>query len=252
MAGGDENLLKSLERYKTVDSISKAFKEGRNAAKQVGKPLTLAEKASEEEIKAYRAAVGIPDEAKDYPVKFRDDFKASEHDGVLLDSFKEYLHSKSADPRAAGAALEWYQDFAVAQKQALDGKLSAVAKETQTALRTEWGGEYDGNISAASELMKSHLGEEGFDQMMGQRLMDGSRLQDNAAFVKMMAQIGSDYYGGNAIHTGDIETTSKTVQDRIDEMLQLRTTDSKKYFSDDVQSKLTKLYAQKERIGGKK
>jgi hypothetical protein len=203
-------------------------------------------------VKAYREAMGIPEEAKDYPVDFREDYKASESDKGILSSCKEYLHAKNADPRAASAALEWYQDFATAQKQQLDSRLAAVAKETQTALRNEWGGEYDGNINAASELLKAHLGEDGFEQMMGLRLMDGSRLQDNAAFVKMMAQIGSDYYGGNAIMVGDIETTAKTIQERIDELLALRNTDSKKYFSDDVQAKITALYAQRDKINARK
>lgn len=252
LAGGDAGLLKQLERHKSVESISKSFKEARNAAKNAGKPLTLGEKATPEEVKAYREAMGIPDEAKDYPVSFREGFKASERDGAILDSFKAYLHEHNADPRAAGAALEWYQDFATEQRQALDGNLAKVAKETQAELRSEWGGEYDGNLNAAAELMTSHLGEEGFDRMMGLRLMDGSRLQDDPAFVKMMAQIGSDYYGGTSIVSGDVETTAKTIQGQIDELLKLRETDEKKYFSDEVQGKITKLYAQRAKINERK
>ncbi|MGV2099049.1 hypothetical protein [Rhizobium sp. 21-4511-3d] len=252
LAGGDAGLLKQLERHKSVESISKSFKEARNAAKSAGKPLTLGEKATPEEVKAYREAMGIPDDAKDYPVAFREGFKATDRDGAILDSFKAYLHDKNADPRAAGAALEWYQDFATEQRQALDGNLAKVAKDTQSTLRNEWGGEYDGNINAAAELMTSQLGEEGFEKMMGLRLMDGSRLQDNVAFVKMMAQLGSDYYGGTSIVSGDVETTAKTVQDQIDELLKLRETDEKKYFSDDVQGKITKLYEQRAKINARK
>lgn len=252
LAGGDEKLLSSLERYKSVDAISKAFKEARNAAKNAGKPLALSDKATPEEVKAYREAMGIPEEAKDYPVSFREGYEASDQDKAILESFKSYLHEKNADPRAGSAALEWYQDFAQAQQQELSANLAKVAKETQAALRNEWGGEYDGNIGAAAELMTSHLGEEGFGQMMGLRLMDGSRLQDHAPFVKMMAQIGSDYYGGNAIMTGDIETTSKTLQERKDELMALRASDSAKYFSDEVQGKLQKINAQLSKIGSRK
>lgn len=252
LAGGDAGLLKTLERYKSINAISGAFKEARTAAKGAGKPLSLSEKATEDEVKAYRDAMGIPAEAKDYPVAFRDDFKASEADAAILDSFKAYLHQGNADPRAAKVALDWYQDFAANQAQEMNTNLAKVAKETQTSLRSEWGGEYDGNISAAAQLMTAQLGEEGFNQMMDLRLMDGSRLQDNAAFVKMMAQVGSDYYGGNAIMTGDVETTAKTVQERIDETLAMRNTDPNKYFSDEVQGKLTALYAQRDKINARK
>jgi hypothetical protein len=82
--------------------------------------------------------------------------------------------------------------------------------------------------------------------------MDGSRLQDNQAFVKMMAQVGSDYYGGNAIMTGDVETTAKTVEERINELLTLRNEDPDKYFSDEVQGKITALYNQRDKINARK
>lgn len=252
LAGGDAGLLKALERYKSIGAISGAFKEARTAAKSAGKPLTLSEKASAEEVKAYREAMGIPEEAKDYPVSFSDDYAATEQDKAILDSFKAYLHQANADPRAAKAALGWYQDFAKAQQQELSGNLAKVAKETQAALRTEWGGEYDGNLNAAQQLMTAQLGEEGFGQMMDLRLMDGSRLQDNLAFVKMMAQLGADYYGGNAIMTGDVETTAKTVEEQIKELLQLRIDDPEKYKSDEVQGKITKLYAQRDKINARK
>jgi len=252
LAGGDAGLLKQLERHKSIDSISKSFKEARNAAKNVGKPLALSDKATEDEVKAYREAMGIPAEAKDYPVDFRQDYKASDVDKEILGGFKEYMHAKNADPRAASAALEWYQDFAAAQQQELSANLAKVAKETQAALRTEWGGEYDGNLNAAQQLMTAQLGEDGFNDMMGLRLMDGSRLQDNQAFVKMMAQVGSDYYGGNAIMTGDVETTAKTVEERINELLTLRNEDPDKYFSDEVQGKITALYNQRDKINARK
>lgn len=252
LAGGDEGLLKALERYKSTDAISKAFKEARTAAKSAGKPVKLGENATPEEIKAYREAMGIPETPDAYPVQFRQDYPADEADTAILSEFRSYMHGKNVDPGAAQAALEWYQDFAQVQRQELDGNLANVAKKTQQELRTEWGGEYDGNISAVQELMKTHLGDEGFGQMMDMRMMDGSRLQDHPGFVKMMAQIAGDYYGSNAIFNGDIETTSQTVQEQIDGLLELRNSDPEKYKSDAVQAKITKLYQQRDKISARK
>lgn len=252
LAGGDAGLLKQLERHKSIDSISKSFKEARNAAKTAGRPITLSDKATEDEVKAYREAMGIPAEAAAYPVDFRQDYKASDADKEILGGFKEYMHAKNADPRAASAALEWYQDFAAAQQQELSANLAKVAKETQSALRNEWGGEYDGNLNAAQQLMTAQLGEEGFKDMMGLRLMDGSRLQDNQAFVKMMAQVGADYYGGNAIMTGDVETTAKTIDQKIADYREMQTKDPEKYRSPEVQDAVAALYAQKAKLDARK
>jgi|SRR5690242_7395 len=248
LAGGDEKFLKELERYKSIDSIGKAFRDNKKAASERKTTPSLSDKSTPEEIKAFREANGIPEEADAYPVSFREDYKPSETDTAILGSFKEAMHERNVPPAAAAAALEWYQDFATEQQQQLDANLAKVAKETQTTLRSEMGGEFDGNMGAVREFMTAQLGKDGFDRMMGLRLMDGSRLQDDPAFVKMMAQVSTDYYGSNAIFNGDVETTAKTVQERIDEILKLRNTDPEKYKSDVVQAEITKLYAQKQKI----
>lgn len=252
LAGGDENLLKSLDRYKSADAISKAFKEARAAAKNAGKPLAISDKSTPDEVKAYREAYGIPDDVAAYPGDFRSDFKQSPADKEILGEFKTAMHSKNVPPAAAAAALDWYQDFATAQQQALDGNLVKVAKETQAALRTEWGGEYDGNIGAVKELMTTHLGADGFGDMMELRMMDGSRLQDHPGFVKMMAQVATDFYGSNAIFNGDIETTGKTIDGKLEEFRKMQLENPEKYNSHAVQEQVANLYAQKEKIEARK
>jgi hypothetical protein len=252
LAGGDEKLLAELNRYKSVEAISKMVREARQAARNAGKPVQLSDKATPEEVKAYREAYGIPDDPTQYPGSFREGFTPTEADTAILTDFKAAMHERNVPPAAAAAALDWYQDFALAQQQDLNANLARVAKETQSALRAEWGGEYDGNIGAAGELMKTHLGDDGFKSMMDMRLMDGSRLQDNAAFVKMMAQIGADYYGSTAIFNGDIEATSKTLQEQQQELLQLRKTDPEKYKTPQVQEKLAGIYAQLDKINARK
>lgn len=252
LAGGDEGMLRQLSRYKSADAIAKSYREAYNKAKNGAKPVELTDKSTPEEVKAYREAMGIPEDPAAYPGEFREDFTPNEADKAILGDFKAAMHGKNVPPAAASAALEWYQDFATAQAQELNANLAKVAKETQTALRSEWGGEYDGNIGAAQQIMTQHLGQDGFEDMMGLRLMDGSRLQDHAGFVKMMANIGVDYFGGNAIMNGDVETVGKTVQGQIDELLKLRVDNPEKYKSDDVQAKLQKLYAQKEKLEARK
>lgn len=252
LADGDAGLLKQLERHKSVASISKSFKEARNAAKTAGKPLSISDKSTPEEVKAYREAHGIPDDVAAYPGEFRQDFKAGEADKAILGEFKSAMHAKNVPPAAAAAALEWYQDFATAQQQELDGNLVKTAKETQAALRSEWGGEYDGNIGAVQELMTTHLGSDGFKDMMDLRMMDGSRLQDHPGFVKMMAQVATDFYGSNAIFNGDIETTTKTIDQKLEEYRSMQLADPEKYKSTAVQEAVAALYAQKQKLDARK
>ncbi|MBA8905512.1 MULTISPECIES: hypothetical protein [Aminobacter] len=252
LAGGDAAMMKQLERYRSTDEISKAFREGYRNAKNGGRQVELTEKSTPEDVKAYRAANGIPEDAAQYPGAFREGFEVTDADRAILSDFKAAMHERHVPPKVAAAALDWYQDFAATQAQELNAQLAKVAGDTQKTLRSEWGGDYDGQIGAAQELMRAHLGDDGFGQMMGLRLMDGSRLQDNLGFVKMMATIGADYYGSTAILTGDIEATGKTLEAQQQELLALRVSDPEKYKSDAVQGKLTRIYAQLDKINARK
>lgn len=244
--------MKQLERYKSADEISKAFREGYKNAKNGGKQVELTDKSTPEEVKAYREANGIPEDVAQYPGEFRQGFEVTDADKAILADFKAAMHERNVPPKVAAAALDWYQDFAAAQAQELNAQLAKTASQTQAALKAEWGGDYDGQVGAAQELMRAHLGDEGFGQMMGLRLMDGSRLQDNLPFVKMMANIGADYYGSTAILTGDIEATGKTLEAQKEELLALRVSDPAKFKTDDVQGKLTKIYAQLEKVNARR
>ena len=248
LAGDDEGFLKQLNRYRSADAIGKAFRDAKLAAQQKQKPLSLADGASEDDIAAYREAVGIPEDAKDYPVSFSEDYEPSEVDGEFLGSFKSRLHEANIDPRAGKVAMEWYEDTAREMRQAMDLAMAKQSKETQTILRGEYGAEFDGNMMAANELLKTHMGEEGRDEMLSMRLMDGTRLQDHPGFVRMMVQLGTDYYGSNAIMTGDVESTAKTVDEKIEDLKGLMSTDPAKYYSAPIQEEMAKLIDQRARL----
>ncbi|WP_234903192.1 hypothetical protein [Agrobacterium vitis] len=255
LAGGDEKFLKQLERFKTPESLARGLREAYNLAKESGKgkaPVRLGDKATPEEIKAFREAVGIPDDPEQYPVSYREEFKASERDNEILKDVKAYAVEKNIDPKATSAFVEWYEDLNVANQQRLDERLAQTAKATQNALTAEWGAEYKGNITGVQELLKTHLGDEGADQFYNLRLADGSRMQDNIGMVKMLASIASDYYGSNAIIVGDVEAAGQTTQQQIDDLLQLRVKDPDKYNSPDVQAKINALFARKSKLDGRK
>lgn len=255
LSGGDEDFMKELGRYKSVESLTKAMREARIAARNTGKAAstvpTLKEGANDAEIAAYREAYGIPADAKEYPGDFRADFKPTDGDKQLLGDFKAAMHSKNVPPQAAAAALDWYQDFATIQQQQRDGLMAKRETETMAALKAEWGSDYKPNIAAANHIMNQTIGPEGAEELLGVRLEDGTRLQDNKNFVKMMAQLGSDYFGGTAIIKGDIETTGKSVQDQINEglkMLNGTPAQQAEYRTPAYQEKMAKLYAQKEKL----
>lgn len=252
MAGDDEKLLGELERYRTAEDLGKALSEAKKAARAKRAPLTLSDDATPEQAAEYREAAKIPEDVADYPISFSEDYKATDLDGEMLGSFKEMLHEKAGDPRTAGIAMQWYEQFTAQAQQDRDATMAKVSKETQTQLRADYGPEYDGNIEAANGLMKSQMGEAAYDNMLSLRFEDGTKLQDNPDFVKMMVNMGVDYYGTNGIVSGDVESTSKTIDEKIAALFEMKTSDPDKYWSEEIQGQQAALYAQKEKIKARK
>lgn len=255
LAGDDEKFAKQLGRYKTLDAMREGWQNAAKAAQTKSEPLKLADDANEEQKAEFRRALGLTDKAEEYPVAFREGYEVSDADKAALGTFKEAMHSSAGDPRTAAMAMDWYQDAVAQAQQDRDSAAAEKAKETQEALRVEYGGEYAGNIEAATGFMRTQLGEEGFNQVLETRFEDGTRLQDNPAFVKMMVNLAADYYGGTGIVTGDVETASKTVDEKLADLQALRTgsaEDQAKYFSDEVQQQVADLYKQKEKLAARK
>lgn len=252
LAGDNETLSKQLGRYKTMDAMREGLENTMKAARQKSEPLTLPPDATDEQVEAYRKAIALPEKAEEYPVDFREGYEVSDGDKAALDTFKEAMHGKAGDPRTAALAMEWYQDAVVQAQQDKDAAAAEKAKGTQETLRGEYGSEYEANIEAATGFMRSQLGEDGFAEVLETRFEDGTRLQDNPAFVKMMVSLAGDYYGGTGIVTGDVETASKTIEEKLAEFTEMRLNKPDEYFSDKVQQQVAELHAQKERLAARR
>lgn len=248
LAGEDEAFSKQLGRYKTVDDMRDGWKNTIQAAKSKSQPLRLADDATDEQKAEFRTVLGLGEKAEEYPVNFREDYEVTDADTEALGAFREAMHTGAADPRTAKLAMEWYQDATLQAKQDLDAAAAAKADEVQKLLRSEWGGEYEPNVAAAQSFMRAELGDEGFTEILETRFSDGTRLQDNVHFVKMMAKLAGDYYGGTGIITGDVETATKTLEQRLEDFGKMRSADPEKYYSAEVQEQVAELYAQRKRL----
>lgn len=247
-AGDDEKFAKQLSRYKTAEDAAEGWRNAIKGAQQKQQPLSLPENATDEQVSEFRTALGLPEEAKDYPVSYSEGFEANDIDKGILTSMQETLHKNAGDPRTAQMMVQWYEDNQAQLQQDRNAEMVKVRDETQQTLRNEYGADYDGNIAAVSELMKSQLGEDGLNDILEMRFEDGTFLQDNMPFVKMMVSLATEYYGSTSVIGGDVETTMKSVDEKIEELRKMQVEDSEKYYSDDVQQQMAALYEQKNKL----
>ena len=250
-SGGDDKLKKVISRYRSPRDVAKALADAKNYIRSNKSGVNVpGDDASDEELSEYRKAMGVPESAEDYEVSWAEGAEPSEQDREILNSFADQMHKKNATPAQLQAAVDWYNDQIKAQQQAAREVQYQTQVETQSELKAEWGGEYKSNLNAIKQFAVSQFGgdEEVAMDLFRTPLADGSLLGDNMAFIKMLATPAVDYVGPNAIFSGDTVKTSQNLEQRKDELLDLRINDPTKYKSEAVQRELAGIYEKLEKL----
>lgn len=159
-AGGDEKLLKALERYNSPVDGFKALQELRTkmssgeykkAVPAPEDPVALAE---------WRKENGVPESADKYDMTMPDGLVIGAEDKPFVDEFVKAMHDKNMPAGPVKEAVAAY--FAMQQKQiaAAVNEDRVFQQQAEESLRQEWGHEYLPNYNLAKEFAVSRFGED--------------------------------------------------------------------------------------------
>ena len=184
----DEGVLKLANRYASradqANAHHEAVQELRTRIKVPGKD------ASEEDVTKYRKATGVPDEAAGYkidkPEGMEDDeFNTDANQGIRT-AFQERMHAVGASPQAVSEGMKLYYELTAADAKAIAENDDKVIKESEAALRKEWGKDYDQNVKFGDAFLE----KQGAINLKQMELKDGSLLGSHPDFIKMTATSG--------------------------------------------------------------
>lgn len=160
-SGGDEKILKQLERYNSPADVSKALLELRGKLSSGEYKRNVAPPVDDAEaMKVWRAENGIPESPEGYEVKLGDGIVMGDDDKPYVDEFVKSMHAKNMPPSAVNEALNAY--FTMQNRQAAEmvKEDRAFQQKTEEALRQEWGHEYLPNYNMAKEFATQRFGAE--------------------------------------------------------------------------------------------
>lgn len=254
LAGEDKKLLDRLGRYDSPSAIAKALAEAQDKIRAGVKPKERpGDKATEEEIAAYRKDAGIPENVDDYvkAIELPDKRVIGEEDKPVVAAFAERALKMNIPPKDIAGLVDEY--YAIQEEQVnLQAEKDAEFKTTSLqGLREEWGGDFKANINSMRPYFES-VDAELFDNLMGGRLADGTKIGDHPGMIKFF--VGKALQenpaatvvpaGGNQIET--IETEIKAMEARMRD-------DRDAWFKDKpAQERLQKLYEAQEKLAPKK
>jgi hypothetical protein len=185
----DDKLQKHAERFTSVDALVQANLESRQKlSKSIVPP---GEGAEEEEVTAYREALGVPKDVDGYEFLLPDGVERTD---AMMDSEDTWanLFLDNNIPKATADVLvnEFRGEIEkmMGQKAEMD---DAYTKQSEESMRKEWAEDYDKNIIFASRASEALLGDD-FEEARHIETSDGRFILDNPILVRMFAKLGRD------------------------------------------------------------
>lgn len=144
--------------------------------------------ATDEELTAYRKAMGIPENPNDYEFP---ETEGVEHDDEMKEwAGKTFFEAGLSKEQGALISQAWDQlvmGITEAEKeQMLEG-----IKTAETELREQWAGDYDGNFELAERAYKFFEGKiDGFKEFLEAETSNGKSLGNHPAMIQTFYVIG--------------------------------------------------------------
>ena len=169
----------SISPIKDVENLARSYV---NAQRLIGADkIAVPVNPTDEDLDRIYDRLGRPETPKDY----RFDVDGNVITEELAANYADVAHKLRLTPDQAKGVLDYYRST-VEQEGAQSLELAEVAKEqTVQSLRQEWGRAFDQKVEAAARVAQEFADPE----MFNITLADGSKLGDNAEFIKAFAKI---------------------------------------------------------------
>ena len=214
-AGEDDKFKSELERFNTPADMGKAYREARATISSGALKQAPDENATPEDLAAYRQANGIPLEAEGYFKDLPEGLVIGEDDREIFDDFAGAMHEMNVEPTVMHKVIDWYNNFAENQQDAMAELDHGHHQETEDALRQEWGGDYRANINLVGALIETTFGEENASAILNARDGDGRALMNIPGVLEGLADISRKLNPVNQLAPKTGVSAQQTLDDEI-------------------------------------
>lgn len=202
-----------LDRFNSLDDMAKAIVDLRKRESTVRVP---GKDASEDDLAAYHKAIGVPDDPAAYEFTVPDGHEPSEDDKAFQAHFGEVFHKAALSTDQAKALNAAWNEFSARAEDEIRKADEAYVKDTEQALRTKWGGDYDVNRTLARRGAEYLFGSE-FEAATQLEMREGRFLLDHPAILEAFSKVGAEIReSGEGPRMGDSER--ETLSEQIDDV----------------------------------
>lgn len=242
ISAGDEKVyareIKRLGRIKDPSGLYGMYREAESKISSNRAIFKPGKDATEDDVKAYRKALGVPENPEDYVknAKLARDETLGEEDQEVAMDFAKAMHEAGASQDAMNNALNWYyqrqEDMAAFQ----DEQDEFQKYEAEKSLKEEYGAAYKRKTAAISSLFAQAPGgtdisnpESLYARLVGGRLADGTLIGNDPDMVRFLSDLAGDVNPAAATLPDGLGNT-QSVEDEIKEIEKVMRTNKREYF----------------------
>lgn len=240
---------KTLDRFASPNALLDSYLalRGKVDSGELKSTTPYPDKGKPEEQAAWRKAHGIPENSDGYAPKFADGLVIGEADKPFVDDFLKAAHATNATPEQVNGLLRWYYGT---QEKALDAQQEkdlAYLKDSEDALRAEWGGEYRANVNAVQGLVDT-IPAEVRDAFANARLSDGTAMLANPAMVRWLVHTARTVNPMATVVPGAGANVAAAIDDEISQIETVMRADRRAYNKDEkMQARYRELLGAREK-----
>jgi hypothetical protein len=248
VAKGDAKKLSRLGRYASPEAVVDALIAAQNRISSGDLKPILKKDATEEQVKEYREALGIPETAEKYDLG---DVIPATADKSLIDDYLKTAHATNQTPEQVKASVAAYYQMVEkinANRVSQDGE---IASKSEDFLRDEWGVNYKRNLTLISSFLDN--APEGLKTgLLNGRLGDGTPIASSPEALRWLLQIELERNPTATVTPGAGGNLAKSVEDERNEILKFMSTNRTAYNKDEkMQARLRDLNGALEREAAK-
>ncbi len=246
-ADGDDKKLTYAKRYTDQKSMLNAGYQAQQKIRSGELTELFPDKGSDEEKATWRKEAGLPESSADYKVNTKEGVVIGEPEQARIDDFLKVAHENNYTQAQVDQAIKWHEghDLAVAE-EARNSQLQSI-QDTEDELRTEWGVDYRGNLTAINNDLNSRLGEDQAD--LKESILNS--VKENAGFARLMAQMSIDINPAARLVPSGTTDMSGSIDAQINDLKALMGNKNSEYYKGpkaaDNQAKYLKLISAKSR-----
>lgn len=202
----------TITKYKDLPEFLKGVK---NMAAVVGKKgiILPGENATPEEVEKFYEALGRPKTPAEYKFSELKDLHPSiKPTPESIKKFQDAAHKLGLPTKTADGLNQWYLGELSAMMKQQEAAKVQKAEAAETALRQEWGANYDAEIAAASKFVEAVGGADAL------KAFEGDGTGRNPVMLRLFAKAGK-LISEDAIKSLGGNQPQETPKDEIDKIM---------------------------------